>query len=133
MCVLKAMGERISNGELEKHVIFIIAPTINECFEELVKYKSTSDLYIKVDSIYLPQEEKMKECRIDYTIQGHYCDSYLSVEIKTSNNVKIPEEAFNKAIMTAMNYLLENLETIDQEEPAQGSFYLKFSSLHILK
>jgi hypothetical protein len=54
MCVLKAMGERISNGELEKHVIFIIAPTINECFEELVKYKSTSDLYIKVDSIYLP-------------------------------------------------------------------------------
>lgn len=53
MYILKAIGERISNGELKKREIYIIAPTINECFEELVKYKSSSDSYIKVDTVYL--------------------------------------------------------------------------------
>lgn len=53
MYILKAIGERIINGELVKHDIYISALTINECFEELVKYKSSSDLYIKVDSVYL--------------------------------------------------------------------------------
>lgn len=53
MYVLKAIGERISNGKLEKCDIYITAPTINECFVELVKYKSSSDLYIKVDDVYL--------------------------------------------------------------------------------
>ena len=53
MYILKAIGERITNGELEKHELYIKAKTINECFEELVKYKSSSDLYIKVDSVYL--------------------------------------------------------------------------------
>lgn len=53
MYILKAIAERVSNGELEKREIYINAPTINECFEELVKYKSSSDLYIKVDSVYL--------------------------------------------------------------------------------
>lgn len=53
MYILKAIGERINNGELETHEIYINAPTINECFETLVKYKSSSDLYIKVDSVYL--------------------------------------------------------------------------------
>lgn len=53
MYILKAIRECVSNGELEKHEIFITAPTINECFEELVKCKSSSDLYIKVDSVYL--------------------------------------------------------------------------------
>lgn len=53
MYILKATGEIISNGELEKREIYISALTINECFEELVKYKSSSDLYIKVDSVYL--------------------------------------------------------------------------------
>lgn len=53
MYILKAIGEVISNGELVKHEIYINAATINECFEELVKYKSSSDLYIKVDSVYL--------------------------------------------------------------------------------
>lgn len=53
MYILKATGEIIINGELEKREIYITALTINECFEELVKYKSSSDLYIKVDSVYL--------------------------------------------------------------------------------
>jgi hypothetical protein len=53
MNVLKAIGERINNGELETHGIYITAPTIDECFEKLVKYKGTSDMYIKVESVYL--------------------------------------------------------------------------------
>lgn len=54
MFILKAIGERVNNiGELEKHEIYINAPTINECFERLVKYKSSSDLYIKVESVIL--------------------------------------------------------------------------------
>lgn len=54
MFILKANGQRIDdNGELEKHEIYITEPTIDECFEELVKYKSSSDLYIKVEEVYL--------------------------------------------------------------------------------
>ena len=53
MCILKAIGEFISNDEFEKCELYITAPTINECFEKLVKYKGTSDMYIKVDGVYL--------------------------------------------------------------------------------
>ena len=53
MYILKAIGECISNGEFEELEIYINAPTINECFDRLVKYKDTSDLYIKVESVYL--------------------------------------------------------------------------------
>lgn len=53
MYILKAIGECVINGELEKREIYISALTINECFEDLVKFKSSSDLYIKVDSVYL--------------------------------------------------------------------------------
>lgn len=53
MYILKAIGECINNGELVKHEIYITAQTITECFEELVKYKSSSYLYIKVEEVYL--------------------------------------------------------------------------------
>lgn len=54
MFVLEAKGQRIDdNGELEKHDIYIIELTIEECFEELVKYKDASELYITVDKVYL--------------------------------------------------------------------------------
>lgn len=53
MYILKVIGECVSNGELEKYEIYITAKTIDECFEELVRYKSSSDWYIKVDSVYL--------------------------------------------------------------------------------
>lgn len=53
MYILKAIAERVINGELESHEIYISASTINECFDELVKCKSSNDLYIKVDSVYL--------------------------------------------------------------------------------
>lgn len=53
MYILKAIGEHISNGELVKHELYITAPSIQECFEKLVKYKGTSDMYIKVESVYL--------------------------------------------------------------------------------
>ena len=53
MYVLKAIVERLSNGEFEFDMISIKAPTIDECFEELAKYKNSSYSYIKVDSVYL--------------------------------------------------------------------------------
>lgn len=54
MFILKANGQRIDdNGELEKRYIYITAPTIDECFEELVKYKDESELYITVEKVYL--------------------------------------------------------------------------------
>lgn len=53
MYILIATGERITNGELEKYNLHITAHTIDECFEKLVKYKGTSDMYIKVESVYL--------------------------------------------------------------------------------
>ena len=53
MYILKAIGECVSNGELYKHEIYITAKTIDECFEELVRYKSSSDSYIKVEGLYL--------------------------------------------------------------------------------
>lgn len=53
MFILKAIGQIVHNGELKKQDIYISAPTVDECFEELVKYKELSELYIKVDTIYL--------------------------------------------------------------------------------
>lgn len=47
-------------------------------------------------------------CRISY-------GNDVIVEIETTDNVKIPDEAINKALMIAMNYLIENIETTDQE------------------
>lgn len=54
MFVLKAYGQRIDdNGELKTDEIYITALTIDECFEELVKYKNSSELYITVEKVYL--------------------------------------------------------------------------------
>lgn len=54
MFILKANGQRIDdNVELESHEIYISAPIIDECFEELVKYKDESELYITVEKVYL--------------------------------------------------------------------------------
>lgn len=50
---------------------------------------------------------------IDYSLDG-YCRD-IKVEILLSAKVKIPESAINKALMIAMNYLIENLETVEQE------------------
>lgn len=53
MYILKAIGQIVHNGKLKKQDIYITAPTIEECFEELVKYKETSELYITVEKVYL--------------------------------------------------------------------------------
>lgn len=54
MFIIKANGQRIDdNGELETHDIYIKAPTVDECFEALVKYKDASELYITVEKVYL--------------------------------------------------------------------------------
>ena len=50
---------------------------------------------------------------IDYSLDGYCCD--IKVEILLSAKVEIPETAINKALMIAMNYLLENMETDKQE------------------
>lgn len=53
MFILKAIAQIVHNGKLKKQDIYISAPTIDECFEELVKYKETSELYITVEKVYL--------------------------------------------------------------------------------
>lgn len=53
MFILKAIAQIVKNGKLKKHDIYISAPTIDECFEELVKYKEASELYITVEKVYL--------------------------------------------------------------------------------
>lgn len=53
---------------------------------------------------------------IDYSLDGHCRD--IKVEILLSAKVEIPESAVNKALMIAMNYLIENME-IDKQESAE--------------
>lgn len=56
----------------------------------------------------------MKEFRkIYYSLNGYSND--LTVEIALSDKVKIPESTINKALMIAMNYLIENMETDENE------------------
>ncbi len=50
---------------------------------------------------------------IDYSLDG-YCRD-IQLEIAFSDNARIPEAAINKALMIAMNYLIENMETEDRE------------------
>lgn len=42
----------------------------------------------------------------------------VSVELNITDSVKIPESDINKALMIAMNYLIENMET-DKQESAE--------------
>ena len=55
----------------------------------------------------------MKQRRINYSRNGYISD--MTVEIVLIDDVKIPESVINKALMIAMNYLIENMETEDQE------------------
>lgn len=50
---------------------------------------------------------------INYSQDGYF--KYLIVDVTISDEAKIQEQAINKALMIAMNYILENLETTDQE------------------
>lgn len=48
---------------------------------------------------------------------NYFKDGYgniINIEIMLSEQVKIPGQVINKALIIAMNYLLENLETTDQ-------------------
>lgn len=58
----------------------------------------------------------MKLRRINYS--RDYCINNMSVEIVVSDDAKIPETAISKALIIAMNYLIENMET-DKEESAE--------------
>lgn len=50
MFILKANGQRIDD---ETYEIYITELTIDECFEELVKYKTQSELCITIEKVYL--------------------------------------------------------------------------------
>lgn len=54
---------------------------------------------------------------ITYSLDGYSRSRDLQIEIAFSDNVKISEQTVNKALMIAMNYLLENTETDKQEAP----------------
>lgn len=59
------------------------------------------------------------ECRVvTYSHDRYSRTRDLVVEIAFSDNVKIPEQTVNKALMIAMNYLIENMET-DKQESAE--------------
>lgn len=47
--------------------------------------------------------------RINYSDEGY--ESSISLDVILSDEVKIPEQAINKALIIAMNYLIENIET----------------------
>ena len=51
--------------------------------------------------------------KINYSIGGYTND--ITVEVRSSDKVKIPDETINKALIVAMNYLLDNMETNEQE------------------
>lgn len=53
--------------------------------------------------------------RINYSIESY---ESINAEICLSEELKIPESAINKALMIAMNYLIENMET-DENESAE--------------
>lgn len=52
---------------------------------------------------------------INYSFDGY--QKAVSVELSIADSVQIPEQTINKALMIAMNYLLENMETDKQKEP----------------
>lgn len=59
------------------------------------------------------------ECRVTtYSLDRYSRTRDLVIEIAFSDNVKISEQTVNKALMIAMNYLLENMET-DKQESAE--------------
>lgn len=39
----------------------------------------------------------------------------INTEVQSHDDYKIPESVINKALMIAMNYIMENMETEDQE------------------
>lgn len=51
--------------------------------------------------------------RVNYSNKSD--DKTINVEIILSDNIKIPESEANKALMIAMNYLIENMETEERE------------------
>ena len=57
----------------------------------------------------------MKHRTITYSNES--CFKGINIEIFVDDELKISYQAINKALMIAMNYLIENMETSDQEEP----------------
>lgn len=60
----------------------------------------------------------MERRTISYSLDGYSRIHDLQIEIVFSDKVKISEQTVNKALMIAMNYLIENME-IDEQESAE--------------
>lgn len=56
----------------------------------------------------------MKHRIISYSNES--CFKGINIEIFVADELKISYQVINKALMIAMNYLIENLETTDKEE-----------------
>lgn len=52
--------------------------------------------------------------KIDYVGPAY---NAINVEIQASDEYKIPDQAVRKALMIAINYLIENIETDKEEAP----------------
>lgn len=55
---------------------------------------------------------------ITYSLDGYSRSRDFQIEIAFSDKVKISEQTVNKALMIAMNYLIENMKT-DKHESAE--------------
>ena len=51
--------------------------------------------------------------KINYSINGYTND--ITVEVRLSNKVKIPDETINKVLIVAIHHLMDNMETNEQE------------------
>ena len=60
---------------------------------------------------------------------GNYNDD-ITLDLRLSDRVKISDEVIDKALMIAVNYLIENMETEEHEEPKQGSSFISSSTIY---
>lgn len=52
-------------------------------------------------------------CKLNFLYDGFITG--INFEVYIHDDIKIPESAINKALMIAMNYLIEKMETDKQE------------------
>ena len=51
--------------------------------------------------------------KINYSTNGYTSD--ITVEVRLSDKVKIPDETINKVLIVAIHHLMDNMDTTEQE------------------
>ena len=51
--------------------------------------------------------------KINYSFSGYTND--ITVEVRLSDKVKIPDETINKVLIVAIHHIMDNMETNEQE------------------